>query len=132
MPEPLSERRLRSTGPSQTCRSSPCCRANSATNRSSSSDSAPRSLWLTCATDSTIPNSPRNSSSKQSNATESAPPETATATRSPARSSSCFRIVLSSLAASSCILEMVPQSVSSTQFPVTTQQARQGLLGTEY
>ena len=40
--------------------------------------------------------------SRQSRATESAPPETATATRSPARIDSCFRIVFNSRSASSC------------------------------
>src|SRR5208282_2350004 len=56
----------------------------------------------TCATDSTIPNSDRNSSSRQSKATESAPPETAAATRSPARIDCCFRIVFNSRSDSSC------------------------------
>src|SRR5208337_256683 len=102
LPETLSERGWPSTGAAKTCSSSPCWRANFATKRSSSSDSAPRSLWLTCATESTIPSSARSSSSRQSKATESAPPETAAATRSPARIECCFRIVCKSRSASSC------------------------------
>src|SRR5208282_281766 len=126
MPEPAIElwiglfleiRRPR-IGASQTCSSSPCCCANCATNCSSSSDSLPRSLWLTCATESTIPNSARNSTSRQSKATESAPPETAAATRSPARIESCFRIVFNSRSAKPC----TEKWYSSCQLPVPSCQ----------
>jgi len=46
--------------------------------------------------------SERNSSSRRRRATESAPPETATATRSPARIELCFRIVFRRPSASTC------------------------------
>src|SRR5580692_4997682 len=50
----------------------------------------------------TMPSSARSSSSSRNSATESIPPETATPTRSPARSNSCRRMWLRTRSASSC------------------------------
>ncbi len=63
--------------------SSSCAAASADTNSASPSASAPRMPWCTCATKSTRPISGAASIKARSNATESAPPETATVRRMP-------------------------------------------------